>query len=108
MKFLTIGTFKDTFAAIPQAERRKLIISQYEYNLKIKKKMGDKFHMYGVPGWYGRVVFITEFASVEEFAQTFREAPVVSAGFFGYESYPLTEQDEKSFEAALASLKAAK
>jgi hypothetical protein len=108
MKFLTIGTFKDTYSTIPQADRQKLGVSQYEYNLDTKKKMGDKFHMYSVPGWDHRLVFITELNNVEELAQLFQGAPVVAAGFFKYESYPLIELDIKAFEAALASLKAAK
>jgi hypothetical protein len=108
MKFLTIGAFKDTFATIPLVEKKKLLVSQYEFNIKVKKKMGNKFHMYGVPGWDNKLFFITEFNSVEELGQLFREAPVVAAGFFGYESYPLIEADLKTFEAGLAMAKAAK
>jgi hypothetical protein len=105
MKFLTIGTFKDTYYTIPRAEQQKLHASQIEYNLELKKKMGDKFHMYGVPGWDHMIVFVFEFGNFEELSQVFMAAPVVTAGFFSYKSYPLLEMDEKTFEALLEAAK---
>ena len=95
MKFLTICTLKDVFFTLPQAERQKLVVSQHEYNLEFKKKMGDKLQLYTVSGWNDRYVVISELNSIEELSQLFREAPVVSAGFYKYESYPLVEHDEK-------------
>ena len=83
-------------------------MSQYEYNVEVKKKMGDKLGFYTVPGHDRMLVFITEVSSVEELAQFFLQAPVVAAGFYKYESYPLIELDEKALEAILASYKAAK
>jgi hypothetical protein len=108
MKFLTIGTFKDVRYTLPQAEQKKQGVLQYEYNVEMKKKMGDRMHFYTVPGWDRMIVIIWEVSSVEELAQMIGGAPVVAAGFLKYESYPLIEADVKSFEATLASLKAAK
>jgi len=108
VKFLTIGTFKDVYYTLPQAERQKIGVAQYEYNVNVKKKMGDKLGFYSVPGHDRMLVFITEVSSVEELGQFFAQAPVVAAGFFKYESYPLIEFDVKALEAMQASYKAAK
>ncbi len=91
MKFLTIGTFKDAFYTIPLDERQKIAESQHKYNEELKKKMGEKWHFYGVPGWDRMLVSIIEVSSVEELAQIYNEAPVVSAGFWKHETYPLNE-----------------
>jgi hypothetical protein len=108
MKLLTIGTIKDTFYTLPRAEQVKLNISAEEYNLKIKKQMGDKWHFYLVPGWDGMLVCITEVASVEELYQLLAQSPIVAAGFWKYKTYPLIETSVKSLEASLAFWKAAK
>jgi hypothetical protein len=108
MKFLTIGTFKDAYYTIPRAERQKISISQYEYNVRVMKKMGDKLGFYTVPGYDRMLVFIIDVDSVEELGQFFAQAPVATTGFLKYESYPLIKADVKAMEAILASLKAAK
>ena len=106
MKFLTIGTFKDAYYTIPQTERQRITTSQYEYNIKMLKSMGDKFSFYTVPGWDRMLVFVIEVNSVEELGQFFAQAPVVATGFFKYESYPLIKAEVKSMEAALANSQA--
>jgi len=106
MKFLTIGTVKDVFYTLSQAQQNRLMVSTLEYGLQFKKKMSDKIDFYIEAGW-GRIVSISEFNSVEEYYQSL-QSPMAQAGFLNYESYPLIDMDEKAFEAALASLKAAK
>lgn len=105
MKFLTIGKFKDTFYTIPQSEQQRIGVSTLEVDIDVKKKMGDKFHFYTVPGNDGMMVIVNEVGSLEELEQIFAGVPIVAAGFFKYESYPLIEQDEKSFAAYLERLK---
>ena len=106
MKILTIATIKDAFYTIPQAERAKLNITNYEYALEFKKKMGDKWHIYGTVGW-GRAVSVGEYGSLEEYAQTL-QSPAAVAGYINYESYPLIELDEKALKTLVDTLKAAK
>ena len=108
MKFLTIGTFKDVYYTLPQDERQKLGVAQSEYNLETKKKMGDKWHFYGVPGWDRMLESVCEVGSMEELSQMYQGAPIVAAGFWKHETYPLVELDEKAMEASLERYKAAK
>lgn len=107
MKFLTIVTIKDVYYTLPQSEQRKLGVSSFESALELKKKMGDKYLVYTVPGW-GRSVSIFEVSSVEELAQILAQIPMVQAELVNLESYPLIEADVKALEAALASDKARK
>ena len=106
MKFLTIASTKDTFSTLPEAERNKFNVASAELVLKLKKKMGDKLHFYGVVGW-GRAVSIGEYDSFEEYLQTL-QSPAAQAGHIKYESYPLIELDVKAAKAWLDSQKAAK
>ena len=104
MKFLTIGNYKDAFYTLPQAERQKVLVPQTEYNLEMKKKLGDKFHLYTVPGG-NKIVFILDVDTLEDLSAFFRQAPVVQAGYFHIESLPLIEADVKWLEARAASVK---
>jgi len=106
MKILTISTRKDTFSALPEAEKNKLNTGTVEHILELKKKMGDKFTMYGIPGW-GRAVSIGDYGSIEEYAQSL-QTPVSQQGYSNHESYMLTEMNEKQMEAYLEQVKAAK
>ncbi len=105
MKFLTIGTFKDTVSALPQAEKAKLAVPGVQWVIDLKKKMGAKFSFYmTVEG--SRSVSIGEYGSFEEYYQSL-QSPIAAAGFMNYESYPLIEYDEKSLKAAVDAVKAA-
>ena len=106
MKFLTIATIKDAFYTLPQAERAKLNMTNYEYVLEFKKKMGDKWHIYGAVGW-GRAVSVGEYGSLEEYNQSL-QSPAALAGYINYECYPLIELDEKSVKSMIDTLKAAR
>ena len=106
MKFLTISTRKDTFSALPEDEKNRLNVATVEHILELKKKMGDKFTMYSIPGW-GRAVSIGDYSSVEEYSQSL-QTPVSQQGFSNHESYPLIEMDVKQIEAYLKQAKAAK
>jgi len=106
MKILTISTRKDTFSALPEAEKNKLNAGTVEHILELKKKMGDKFTMYGILGW-GRAVSIGDYGSIEEYAQSL-QTPVSQQGYSNHESYMLTEMNEKQMEAYLEQVKAAK
>ena len=108
MKFLTIGNYKDIYYTMPQAEREKLSVSTLEVDVDIKKKMGDKFLFYTVPGRDRMLVIISEFGSIEELAKEFNRVPSVTAGFFKYETYPLMEIDETQLKAMLSKVKAGK
>ena len=106
MKFLTIGTFKDTLYTLTQAEQKKLMVPGVQWVIDLKKKMGAKFSFYMIPGW-NRSISIGEFGSLEEYYQSL-QSPVAAAGFMNYESYPMIEYDEKTLKQALAAYKAAK
>jgi hypothetical protein len=106
MKFLTIGTFKDTVSALPQAEKTKLNLAAVEYILAFKKKMGNKWHFYMDPGG-NRAISIGEYSSIEEYSQSL-QSPAAAAGYMNYESIPLIEGDEKALKAWVDSQKAAK
>ncbi len=103
MKFLTISSMKDGLYTLPKAERDKLMEASVQWIIDLKKKLGAKFSFYGVPGW-GRAVSISEFNTVEEYAQSL-QSPTAVAGFTNYESYPLIEYDEKTLKAWIESLK---
>ena len=105
MKIMTIATTRDSLSALPPAERTKLNLASYEYALELKKKMGDKWRIYGAVGW-GRAISIGEYDSLEEYAQTL-QSPMAMAGYTNYESYNLLEFDETSMKAAIDTLKAA-
>ena len=75
------------------------------HSLEMKKKMGDKWRIYGAVGW-GRAISIGEYDSLEEYAQTL-QSPMAMAGYTNYESYNLLEFDETSMKAAIDTLKAA-
>jgi hypothetical protein len=98
MKFLTIGTVKDVFRTLPQAEQKRLWKENAQWALDFKKKMGDKFNLYAEVGW-GRLVSISEYNSVEEYSQSLESPPMAQAGFINYESYPLIEMDEETLVA---------
>jgi hypothetical protein len=105
MKFLTIGTFKDTLYMLPRAEYLKLMVPGVQWVVDLKKKMGTKYSFYmTVEG--KRSISIGEYSSFEEYFQSL-QSPVAEAGHMNYESYPLIEYDEKSLKAAVAAVKAA-
>jgi len=106
MKFLTIGTIKDIFYTLPQAEQSKLMVASIKYLLAMKKKLGDKWHFYEVAGW-DRMVGIGEYDSLEELSQAL-QSPAAQAGYMNYESYPLIEMDVKAYKAWVDSQKPAK
>lgn len=106
MKILTISFRKDAFAALPEAEKNKLNSGTIEHLINLKKKKGDKFTMYSMPGW-GRAVSIGDYDSIEEYAQSL-QTPVNQQGYSNHESYMLTEMDVKQMEALLEQAKAAK
>ena len=106
MKFMTIGTFKDTVSALPQAEKNKLNLAAVEYVLAYKKKMGDKWHFYSDPGG-NRVISIGEYDSMDEYSQSL-QSPAAQAGYMYYESIALIELDEKSIKTLVDTLKARK
>ena len=104
MKFMTVGTFKDTYSALPQDEKTKQTTQAVEYILGLKKKMGDKFHFYATVGW-NRTVSIGEYGSVEEYYQSL-QSPNAQAGYMNYESYALIEADEQFLNSYLKQMKA--
>ena len=106
MKFLTIGTVKDVFYTLPQAEQTKFWLAAIKHILALKKKMGDKWHFYMDPG-ANRSVSIGEYNSVEEYSQSL-QSPIAAAGLMNYESHPLIEMDEKAYKAWVDSQKSAK
>ena len=106
MKFMTVGSFKDTFSALSEDEKAKHMVQAIEWVLEIKKKMGENLHFYSTVGW-GRLVSIGEYGSVEEYSQTLDSA-VAQAGYMNYECYALIEADEKVLETSLEQMKAAK
>jgi hypothetical protein len=106
MKFLTISTFKDTFYTLPKAEQNKFLESSVQWITDLKKKLGNKFMFYSLPGW-GRTVSISEFNTLEEYAQSL-QSPSAAAGFNNFESYPVIEADEKMLNDYLKAMKAAK
>jgi len=99
MKFLTIGTFKDTLYTTPRAEQLKLLGPGVQWVIDLKKKMGAKYSFYMIPGW-DRSISIGEYGSLEDYYQSL-QSPVAMAGFMNYESYPLIEYDEKTLKAAI-------
>ena len=105
MKFMTVGTFKDTFSALPQDEKAKQYLEAVEFVYGLKKKMGDNLHFYSTVGW-NRLVSIGEYGSVEEYYQSL-QSPAAQAGYMDYESYTLIELDEKALETYLEQAKAA-
>jgi hypothetical protein len=105
MKFMTVGTFKDTFSALPQDEKTRQTVQAVEWILDLKKKMGNKFHFYGTVGW-NRTVSIGEYDSVEEYYQTL-QSPNAQAGYMNYECYALIEADEQFLNSYLEQAKAA-
>ena len=106
MKFLTIASVKDVFFTLPQAEQNKLWVQNIEWTIDQMKKSKIKAELYVIVA-SGRLVSIGEADSVEDYYQGL-QSPLATAGFVNYESYPLIEADIKAWEAALASLKAAK
>jgi len=106
MKFLTIGSFKESVYALPQAEQTKLMVGAVEYVLNYKKKMGDKWHFYSEPSMR-RTISIGEYASLEEYAQSL-QSPTAAAGFMNYECIPIVELDVKTYQAWVDSQKKAK
>lgn len=106
MKILTISTRKDTFSALPEKEKNRLNIATVKHLVELKKKMGDKFKMYSIPGW-GRAVSIGDYASLEEYSQSLQTL-VSQQGYSNHESYPLIETDEKQIKAYLKQAKATK
>ena len=106
MKFLTIGTFKDTVSALSQAEKTKLNLAAVEYILAYKKKMGNKWHFYFDPAGT-RAISIGEYGNIEEYSQSL-QSPAAAAGYMNYESIPLIEVDVKAYQAWVDSQKSAK
>jgi hypothetical protein len=107
MKFLTIGTFKDSVYSVPQAEQTKFRVEAVNYVLALKKKMGDKWHFYSDPSG-STSISIGEYNSLEEYAQSLQASPTAMAGYMDYECIPLIEMDEKEFKAWVDSQKSAK
>ncbi len=106
MKFLTISSYKDSYASLSAEEKRKVGLADTEYILDLKKKMGDKLTFYSIAGW-GRYVSIGEYGSLEEYAQTV-QGPSNQAGYSNMESYPLIEWDIEQVKAYLEQAKTAK
>jgi hypothetical protein len=106
MKFLTIATVKDVFYTLPQAEQNKLMKSTIEWTIDRMKKSKVKGTFYVMVN-SSRLMSIGDSNSLEEYAQGL-QSPLAQAGYVNYESCPLIEMDEKTWEAYLASYKAAK
>jgi hypothetical protein len=105
MKFMTVGTFKDTFSALSQEEKSKHTVQAVNWILDLKKKKRDNLHFYSTVGW-SRLVSVGEYSSVEEYYQTL-QSPIAEAGYMNYECYALIEMDEKALETYLDQAKAA-
>lgn len=106
MKILTISTRKDTFSALPEDEKNRLNVATIKHLIELKKKMGNKFTIYSIPGW-GRAVSIGDYASLEEYSQSLQTL-ISQQGYSNHESYPLIEMDEKQMEAYLKQVKTTK
>jgi hypothetical protein len=106
MKFLTISTFKDARASLPKDELQKLNIADAEYMIDMKKKMGDKWNFYGIPGW-NRYISVGEYESFEEYYQTL-QGPSTQAGYSNMESYPLIDINWEEYKAWVKQAKAKK
>jgi hypothetical protein len=103
VKFLTIGTIKDIFYTLPQAEQSKLMVETVKELLAQKKKMGDKWHLYSAAGW-NRIIGIGEYNSLEELSQAL-QTPAAQAGYMNLETYPLIDMDVKALKAWIDSQK---
>jgi muconolactone delta-isomerase len=101
MKFLEIGSIKDTASTVPPAVARQLLEASIPV-INQQKKSGKIVEFYWIPG-ASRSVLIREAKSAEEIAQSIREAPV--SAFMNYEIYPLADFNE-AMKITLDSLKA--
>jgi muconolactone delta-isomerase len=90
MKFLTIGTMKDTFFALPPATSRQLAEAGGEW-MKQKRQAGTILETYMIPGWR-RSVIICQHESAEDVVKTLTGMPMFA--FFDFELYPLADFDE--------------
>ena len=106
MKFLTIGSYKDSYNSLPQQEQLKLRIGDLEYWIGLKTKMGNKISYFAVPGT-DLGVSMGDYESLEEFAQS-QQYPTAQRGLVNGESYPLIEGDLTTLKAMLKRIKAAK
>ena len=92
MKFLVMGSIRDSAAILPPSVVRPLLEAT-NAAVNQQRKAGKLLETYWVPGW-GRVVAISESKSAEEIVQNMNELPV--SGFMNYEIYPLADYDESA------------
>jgi len=102
MKFMTIGTAKDTMSTLPPAVIRQLLEASMAV-MNQRKKEGKILEFYSLAGW-NRVVVISESKSAEEIVQSLVETPITA--FYSMEVYPLADLNE-SAKTYIESLKAA-
>jgi muconolactone delta-isomerase len=102
MKFLVIGTMKDTALALPPAMGRQIMEASIPV-MNQQKKAGKIVEFYWVPAAM-RSVVIRERNRAEEILQDMSEVP--QAALMNVEIYPLADFNE-SMKIMLESLKAA-
>jgi muconolactone delta-isomerase len=102
MKFLLIGSMKDTVSTLPPSVARQLLEASISV-VNQQKKAGKIVEFYWIPG-AGRSVVIRERKSAEEIFQDMEEVP--TAAFMNFEIYPLADYNE-SAKIMLESIKAA-
>jgi len=101
MKFLVIGTLKDTFSMLPPAVGRQLMEASVAW-VNQQKKVGKLLEIYAIPD--GRPVGISEHPSAEDLAQTLAGVPM--GGLLNFEVYPLADFNQ-AMKANIEAYKAA-
>jgi hypothetical protein len=109
MKFVTIYHSTGLYNELTPAESKKRNVASVELTIEVKKKLGDKFRFFAVPGYSpDMLITITDVAGPEEFRTIMQSIPSLNDGAWEYETYAVAEQTEKGMEAFLAVLRAAK
>jgi hypothetical protein len=102
MKFLTIGSIKDTFSTLPPAISRQLMEATLNW-INQQKQAGIILEVYMMVE-LKRSMVICEHKTAEEAAQTIAAVPM--GGFMDFDVYPLADFNV-SMKAALESIKRA-
>ena len=102
MKFLTIGTVKDTMYTTPPTVTRQLMEATVAW-MKQQKQAGTILEAYVIPAWR-RSIVISEAESAEDIVKNLNQMP--GMGFMDFELYPLADWDE-SMKNVIESLKRA-
>ena len=102
MKFLTIGSLKDTASTLPPSVMRQLMEATFDL-MNQEMKAGRILEAYFMAG-SGRSMVIAEVKSAEEIVKNISGLPI--GGFMDFETYPLADLNE-SMKTWIEAYKAA-